>query len=407
MKFLLDELGQAFAYALRTPPAFAEDQAVICVTHERMTAALQLLVQFVEHDVAQQRTERTSLRRSLRCRLIYSVDHHASIKVFVYQAYDPAVLYGVGEQFYQVTLVYGVKEAFQVYAHGIFIAFVEYLLRLFQRPLCAAVRSEAVASLAELRLIHRRKYLRYTLLDDAVHQGRYSQFARLAIVFRDFHPAHWHGLIFPVQDGVPEFIFVEFQVWKQVLCLHRVDTSAPAVRYYLPICSVHIMGRKDEFHQVFLIYLHFRKSAFGYLHIGLRSLDDFGFQPIFPWAALIRFLLSFLHRVSSLDLLQIKFGPSLRVDIRQVLWPLLTSRSSLLLLAFARLRDLSSYGHTLSILCLPDLPWAISDSYRTSISFAILSSPLGLLSDFCPSDQMFAAGFLQIPSRGGHPCLWL
>ena len=133
----------------------------------------------------------------------------------------------------------------------------------------------------------------------------------------------------------------------------------------------------------------------------------FGFQPIFPWAALLRFLLSFLHRVSSLDLLQIKFGPSLRVDIRQVLWPLLTSRSSLLLLAFARLRDLSSYGHTLSILCLPDLPWAISDSYRTSISFAILSSPLGLISDFCPSDQMFAAGFLQIPSRGGHPCLWL
>ena len=149
------------------------------------------------------------------------------------------------------------------------------------------------------------------------------------------------------------------------------------------------------------------KSAFGYLHIGLRSLDNFGFQPIFPWAALIRFLLSFLHRVSSLDLLQIKFGPSLRVDIRQVLWPLLTSRSSLLLLAFARLRDLSSYGHTLSILCLPDLPWAISDSYRTSISFAILSSPIGLISDFCPSDQMFAAGFLQIPSRGGHPCLWL
>ena len=56
---------------------------------------------------------------------------------------------------------------------------------------------------------------------------------------------------------------------------------------------------------------------------------------------------------------------------------------------------------------LPDLPWAIPDSYRTLISFAILSSPTGLISDFCPSDQMFAAGFLQIPSRGGHPCLWL
>ena len=31
-----------------------------------------------------------------------------------------------------------------------------------------------------------------------------------------------------------------------------------------------------------------------------------------------RFLLSFLHRVSSSDLLQIKFGPSLRVDIRLI-----------------------------------------------------------------------------------------
>ena len=191
---------------------------------------------------------------------------------------------------------------------------------MFQkRPLCTAVRSEAIASLAELRLIHWRQYLRYTLLDDAVHQGRYSKFTRLAIVFRDIHPAHWHRLIFPVQDGVLEFIVVEFQVWKLVLCLHGVDTSAPAVRYYIPICSVHIIGRKDEFHQVFLIYLHFCKSAFSYLHIGLRSLDDFGFQPIFPWATLIRFLLSFLHRVSSLDLLQIKFDTSLRVDIRQVL----------------------------------------------------------------------------------------
>ena len=60
-----------------------------------MTAAFQFLVQFVEHNVAQQRTERAALWRSLRCRLIYSVNHHASIKVFVYQAYAPAVLYGV------------------------------------------------------------------------------------------------------------------------------------------------------------------------------------------------------------------------------------------------------------------------------------------------------------------------
>lgn len=29
------------------------------------------------------------------------------------------------------------------------------------------------------------------------------------------------------------------------------------------------------------------------------------------------------------------------------------------------------------------------------------------LYDFCPSGQSFAASFLQIPRRRGHPCLWL
>ena len=32
---------------------------------------------------------------------------------------------------------------------------------------------------------------------------------------------------------------------------------------------------------------------------------------------------------------------------------------------------------------------------------------LSLVCSFCPSDQDFAAGFLQIPPRGGHPCLRL
>ena len=45
-----------------------------------------------------------------------------------------------------------------------------------------------------------------------------------------------------------------------------------------------------------------------------------------------------------------------------------------------------------------------SDSYWTLASLAVLSSSVGLISGFCPSDQMFASGFLQIPSRGGHPC---
>ena len=46
-------------------------------------------------------------------------------------------------------------------------------------------------------------------------------------------------------------------------------------------------------------------------------------------------------------------------------------------------------------------------SYRTLICVVISSMPTSLISSFCASGQMFAAGFLQIPTHGGHPCLGL
>ena len=37
--------------------------------------------------------------------------------------------------------------------------------------------------------------------------------------------------------------------------------------------------------------------------------------------------------------------------------------------------------------------------------FSSLIRTVSLIHDFCPSDQWFASGFLQIPSHNGHPCL--
>jgi len=36
-----------------------------------------------------------------------------------------------------------------------------------------------------------------------------------------------------------------------------------------------------------------------------------------------------------------------------------------------------------------------------------LTQPMHALCDSCSSGQKFASGFLQIPPRDGHPCLWL
>ena len=95
------------------------------------------------------------------------------------------------------------------------------------------------------------------------------------------------------------------------------------------------------------------------------------------------------------------------VSITQVLWHLLTSRSSLLLQAKglpARPLQLWTYSfHLMPATFTLIVPY----SYWTLVLFATLSTIFCLICGFCPSGQIFASGFLQIPSRDGHPCLWL
>ena len=87
---------------------------------------------------------------------------------------------------------------------------------------------------------------------------------------------------------------------------------------------------------------------------------------------------------------------------------MLTSRSSLLLFtSWARQQDLSYYGRTLFHLMPATFTPAIRYSYRTLVLYATSSTALCLICGFCTSGQMYALGFHQIPSHGGHPCLRL
>ena len=55
----------------------------------------------------------------------------------------------------------------------------------------------------------------------------------------------------------------------------------------------------------------------------------------------------------------------------------------------------------------PHIPPCAPGSGRASFCFANSPAQNGLVCGFCSSGQGFAAGFLQIPPRDGHPCLWL
>ena len=56
---------------------------------------------------------------------------------------------------------------------------------------------------------------------------------------------------------------------------------------------------------------------------------------------------------------------------------------------------------------LKETPPTVPNSYRALVCSATLPTVICLVWSFCSLGQMFAAGFLQIPPRDGHPCLWL
>ena len=64
---------------------FAEDDAVVGVTHKRKSAPFKFTVEFRQHYVAQYGTERSALRHALRCVLILVSDHYSCVEILVYQ----------------------------------------------------------------------------------------------------------------------------------------------------------------------------------------------------------------------------------------------------------------------------------------------------------------------------------
>ena len=72
----------------------------------------------------QQQTQRATLLRSFRSRVVHSVYHHPCIQVLVDMDYHPTALYRMRQEFDNITLIDRVEEVFKVDTYGIFIAFV-------------------------------------------------------------------------------------------------------------------------------------------------------------------------------------------------------------------------------------------------------------------------------------------
>src|SRR6202011_5990514 len=112
LEFLCDEARDALHHPLTRAFAANVDVTVVRIANKAMSPALQLAVEFVEHEVTQQWRKRTSLRSSFHARADQSVLHHPGIQECPDELQQPLVLDALGDLAHQFVMIDLIEEFF-------------------------------------------------------------------------------------------------------------------------------------------------------------------------------------------------------------------------------------------------------------------------------------------------------
>src|SRR4029077_7123942 len=114
LELLRDELRNALHHPLPRPLAANVDITVVRVSNETMAPALQLPVEFVEHEVTEQWRKWTSLRSPFHARTDQPVLHHPGIQEYPDEFQQPLVLDPLGDLSHQFVVIDPIKEFLQI-----------------------------------------------------------------------------------------------------------------------------------------------------------------------------------------------------------------------------------------------------------------------------------------------------
>ena len=117
-----------------------------------MTPSGQLLVEIVEHEVAQEGRERTALRGPLVHRTDQAVFHHPGLEKRPDKFEHPFVGHPRGDARHQAVVIDPVEKFFEIKVNDDIVARGNVLLRLGHGLMGGASRSEAVAMLGKRRV---------------------------------------------------------------------------------------------------------------------------------------------------------------------------------------------------------------------------------------------------------------
>ena len=143
-------------YPCSRSSALYYDYAVICVSREPLPTAFEFSVEFIQHNIAEQWGQISSLRSS-DIRFFVSVAHHNTrFEILSYQTFRISVVDYSADITHQLVLRYIVKEFFKVDIYYPYISVIEVFKQLYDCLFTTSVRAKSVTAVAEYRFKYRR-----------------------------------------------------------------------------------------------------------------------------------------------------------------------------------------------------------------------------------------------------------
>src|SRR5712672_1923809 len=171
LELLCDESRDALHHPLTRAFAANVNVTVVRITNEAVSSALQLAVEFVEHEVTKQWRKRSSLRSPFHARADQPVLHHPGIQECPDELQQPLVLDPFGNLAHQFVMIHSIEEFFQIEINHPSVALRNVLLRLGHGVMRRPTRSERIAVLGERRIPSPLQNLHHCLLDEAIQHG--------------------------------------------------------------------------------------------------------------------------------------------------------------------------------------------------------------------------------------------
>jgi len=205
------------------------DVAVIGVPAEAETPAGQFLVEIVEHEIAEEGRERTTLRGPLVHRTDQAVLHHPGLEKSPDELEPAFVRHPYGDARHQAIVIDPVEKFFEVKIDHDAVALGDVLLCPGHRLVGGSSRPEAEAVLGERWVPPRLENLQQGLLDQSVDDARDAELSDPAIRLGYFDPLDRLRLVGSQKQLRPDVWPVLTQVGVGVLDGHPIDARATLV----------------------------------------------------------------------------------------------------------------------------------------------------------------------------------